>query len=217
MFDGIMDKLAGASSDAVDNALDSALESTNSILIDSSLDPLNIPEITVPLSVKIPGGFLGSVSGELSLTDGSLAGLATFARQEESQVDMSSRGLEASVCVSLGPLSCPFSAGVSCHGVSVDTPTIAVQVDTLGVRVSLSMGLGSGGPDVELEWQPPIDEIEVDVTMDLPDLLAPLHDLIMSSVMEPVRERVREKVGGIVSQELKQALENLGPKDLLGA
>merc|ERR1711962_1442082 len=197
-----MNKLAGASSDAVDNALDSALDSTNSILIDSSLDPLSIPEITVPLSVTIPGGFLGSVSGELSLTDGSLAGLATFARQEESQVDMSSSGLEASV---------------SCHGVSVDTPTIAVQVETLGVRVSLSLGLGSGGPDVELEWQPPIDEIEVDVSMDLPDLLAPLHDLIMSSVMEPVRERVREMLGGIVSQELTQALEKLGPKDLLGA
>merc|ERR1712080_472963 len=64
MFDGIIDKLSGASSDMVDNALDSALDSTNTILTDSELDPLILPEITIPLSVKIPGGFLGSVSGE---------------------------------------------------------------------------------------------------------------------------------------------------------
>merc|ERR1712215_543508 len=188
----------------VDSSIDSALSSANAALKVLGLEPLQLPEIRVPLQLLF-------ISGEMVLTKGFLNGLTTLVRKKESKVLVGFGTLEASSSVGLGPLVSRFDGvSVSGLGLNIRAPDILVSVVELGAQVGLSLGLGASGPAVNLVWDPPLEEMQVGVKLDLPPILEPINWFIMSSIMIPVRERVREVVATTVTQEVEKALGALG-------
>merc|ERR1711962_1453660 len=127
----------GASFGRVNRAIDSALSAANKALSAAGVDPLKLPQIKLPLGLDLP--FIGQVQGNMVLSDGLLAGMASLARKADSKVSIGGLALRTQTAVGLGPLSSPFAVELSGPGgIGGQAPRISVLVKQLGVNIGLS-------------------------------------------------------------------------------
>jgi hypothetical protein len=225
--------------DGLDSVIDRVLGSVKEAVVEAGLDPLPVPDINIPYSLdkltgmcapllkdanspaaRILSALLSCLAtsvkleGELTLAEGLLAGLSQIRRRAPTTIKVEEGEAQLFASLSVPNLSCPFT--VTDSNPDVKIPKMEASVNEISVNFDLAIPLDrSTSSTKQVAFDPPLDELPVEVDMDLGELGA-LEGIVRPLVVDPVRKRlvsalreeivriIREKAGGIGLASLLQ-------------
>merc|ERR1711990_132630 len=218
--------------EGLDSVIDRVLVSVKEAVVEAGLDPLPVPDINIPYNLdklsgacapllkdanspaaRILGALLScfantvKLEGELTLAEGLLAGLSQISRRAPTTIKVEEGEAQLSASLSVPNLSCPFT--VTDSNPDVKIPKMEAGVNEIAVNFDLAIPLDrSTSSTKQVAFDPPLDQLPVEVDMDLGELGA-LEGIVRPLVVDPVRKRlvgalreeivkiIREKAGGI--------------------
>jgi len=233
---GVLEQQAGevlerVGQDVLDSVIDKALESSTEAVKQAGLDPLPVPDINVPYSLdRVSGACLPllkvsqspaakilaellscvakniEVEGDLTLTEGLLAGLSKLVRSKPTQISVSDGLVTLASSLEVTGLTCPFT--VTNSNPNIEIPKIAAGVEKINVECGVKIPLSrDGATDGNIGFVPPLEELPIDLDMDLGEL-GPLEGVLRPLIIDPVRKRLvaalRDEVTGIVKEKVRK-------------
>jgi len=180
--------------EGLDSVIDRVLVSVKEAVVEAGLDPLPVPDINIPYNLdkltgacapllkdadspaaRILGALLScfantvNLEGELTLADGLLAGLSQISRRAPTTIKVEDGEAQLSASLSVPNLSCPFTVTDSDPDVKI--PKMEASVNEIAVNFDLSIPLDrSTSSTKEVAFDPPLEELPVEVDMDLATL-----------------------------------------------
>ena len=227
----------------LDELIDKVAAACNEKIQSSGLDPLVIEDIAIPFSLEKMseafgplGGLMSlicsclakTVEGEIFLRNGQLLGLATLARTLPTEVEVVDGSIKLTAGIGLTNLQTPFEPSFSVYQpsnnpeVSGDGPDVPdddvseqviAMVEKVGILCSLTLPLQGASTAGSVEFDPPLEDLPVEVDVKLHDL-AQLEPLVKSQVIDPVRNKLvsvlRSQVKELVQEKLQSIIPGLG-------
>jgi len=213
--------------EVLDELIDKVATACNEKIQSSGLDPLIIEDIAIPFSLEKMseafgplGGLMSAlcsclaktVEGEIYLRNGQLLGLATLARTLPTKVEVVDGSIKLSAGIGLTNLQSPFEPSLSVYQPS-NNPEVSAMIEKVGILCSLTLPLQGASTAGSVEFDPPLDDIPVEVDVKLHEL-AQLEPLVKSQVIDPVRNKLvsvlRSQVRDLVQEKLQSVIPGLG-------
>merc|ERR1719244_920103 len=212
-----------------------ALKGSEDDNVGAGVDPVDIPDITVPYSLeKMTGacapmlkdkhGALGellvalcacvaksmNIEGDLFLKNGSLSGLSKLARASPTILQVSEGVAKLSVGLAVSDLQAPFD--VSASMASPDfKPEVKALVEKIGVKFGVEVPLsGDKSSAGRFEFDPPLDDLPVDVDIKL-DELSELEEVVKPLVIQPVKQKIIEIMKVQLKEKINEKIQKYIP------
>jgi len=225
VLDGLIDKMMEATKDAMTSGEDDK----------SVLDPVTIPDITIPYSLdKMTGacapmlkdkhGALGeilaalcacvaknmNVEGDLFLKNGILQGLSNILRTSPTKLEVANGVANVGVALGVQDIEAPFETSAS-----IASPDFKPEVKALVKRVGINFGVqvpldGSTSTTGTFNFDPPLEELPVDVDIKL-DELGEIEEEVKSLIIDPVKRKLIEILRGELQEKLKEKVSKFIP------
>jgi len=205
---------------------------------EAGLDPLTVPDISVPYSLerisgscvpiltesespvgRILGGILACIAntvkmeGDLTLQEGLMSGLAGLARSQPTEISVSDGVARLGTTLSVLGLQCPFT--VINSNADIEIPKMEAGVGEISVKLGVDIPLtGETSAAGNMDFTPILEELPVELDMDLGEL-GPLEKIIRPLVVDPVRKRLVTALRDEVTKILKEKFKKIGLSSLL--
>lgn len=227
------------SQEGLDSVIDQVLVSVKEAVVEAGLDPLPVPDINIPYNLdKLSGAcapllkdanspatrilaailscFASTVKleGELTLADGLLAGLSQIRRRAPTTIKVEDGQAQLAASLSVPNLSCPFT--VTDTNPDVKIPKMEASVNEIAVSFGLEIPLDrTASSTKEVAFDPPLEQLPVEVDMDLGDLGA-LEGIVRPLVVDPVRKRLVSALRDEIVKIIREKAGGIGLSSLLG-
>jgi len=229
------------STEVLDSLIDKVLEATREAMAsedeegNSRLDPVPIPDITVPYSLdKMSGacapilkekhGALGellaalcacvaknmNIEGDLFLKKGLLRGLSNLLRMSPTKLEVAEGVATVGVALGVEGLEAPFEASASVASPDFK-PEVKALVEKVGINFGVSVPLdGSSSTTGTFNFDPPLDDLPVDVDIKLGEL-SEIEEEVKALVIDPVRRKLIEILKGELREKLTEKINKFIP------
>lgn len=224
------------SQDVLDGLIDKVLEATReSIMSEGTLDPVSIPDITIPYSLdKMTGacapflkekhGALGelmlalctclakniNLEGDLFLKDGSLSGLSQLTRSVPTLLQVENGVAKILIGLGVTGLEAPFTTSASIASPDFH-PEVKAIVEKIGIKFGVDVPLSGASSTTGLfEFDPPLDDLPVDVDIKL-DELGELEQVVKPLVIQPVKKKLIEILKGELKEKITEKISKFIP------
>jgi len=229
------------STEVLDSLIDKVLESTREAMTSEDeegntlLDPVSIPDITVPYSLdKMSGacapilkekhGALGellaalcacvaknmNIEGELFLKKGLLSGLSNILRTSPTKLEVENGVANVGISLGVQGIEAPFEASASVASPDFK-PEVKALVEKLGINFGVSVPLdGSSSTTGTFNFEPPLDDLPVDVDIKLGEL-SEIEEEVKALVMDPVKRKLIEILKGQFREKITEKINKYIP------
>jgi len=205
--------------EVLDQLIDKALKEAGEELSNGGLDPIPIPDMTIPYNLdKLTGAcapFLKNknspmaelalalcqciatnmnVQGDLFLKNGLLRGLSQLQRSLPTTFSVDRGSARLGVGLGVSNLEAPFDASASIAS-SDFQPEVKAKVEQLGIRFDVEVPFNGETTTGDFSFYPSLDDLPVDVDINLGELQE-LADIVKPLVIGPVKEKIKEILKG---------------------
>jgi len=221
--------------DVLDNLIDKVLEACRTSMTEAGIDPLPIDDITIPYSldkmtgacapfIKSKNSALGelmlalcacvaknmNIEGDFFLKNGSLSGLSQLARSVPTKLEVANNVARLTVGLGVTNLQSPFEASASLASPDFK-PEVKAIVEKVGINFGVEVPLsGEQTSAGSFEFDPPLDDLPVDVDMKL-DELGELEPVVKPLVINPVKKKIIEILKGQVKELIDKKIQQFIP------
>jgi len=205
--------------EVLDQLIDKALSEAGEALSSSGLDPIPIPDMTIPYNLdKLTGAcapFLKNknsplaelalalcqciaknmnVQGDLFLKNGLLRGLSQLRRSLPTTFSVDRGSAKLGVGLGVDNLEAPFDASASIASDDFQ-PEVKAIVEKLGIKFDVEVPFTGETTTGDFSFEPALDDLPVDVDIKLGELQE-LADIVKPLVIAPIKEKIKEILKG---------------------
>jgi len=224
--------------EVLDSVVDKLIISCMEAIKEAGLDPLPIPDITVPYSLdkmsgvcapflkdskspaaQLLGGLFSclaktmEIEGDLLLSEGLLSGLSGLSRSKSTEISVSDGVAKLASTLAVVNLQCPFS--VSNSNADMEIPKMEAKVNQINLKLGVDIPLSRDSSHAGLmEFEPKLEELPIELDMDLGEL-GPLEKIIRPLIVDPVRKRLVIALRDEVTKIVKEKVQKIGLSSLL--
>jgi hypothetical protein len=221
--------------DVLDSLIDKVLEACRSSMTDAGIDPLPMDDITIPYSLDKMTGACASfikrkdsplgelllalcacvaknmnIEGDLLLRNGCLSGLSQLTRSGPTKLEVANNKAVLTVGLGLTNLESPFEASASLASPDFK-PQVKAVVEKVGIHFGVEVPLsGEQTSAGSFEFDPPLDELTVDVDVELAEL-GELEPVLKPLVINPVKKKIIEILKGQVKELIDKKIQQFIP------